>query len=430
MSKETIGAAARVANQARRWMVSGFVVSYLGSTLVLGANTGLVGRAVLPLAWVAIYATLTTIEDMLSPLASKILSRFDPGRTLVVTEAIDAVLTVLALAALFIPNISTTTILVAYLIAVSILPLILDLCEEFYAEQVAKQDPSSALAFNAALSSVSAGLALLVAKPLGSYLSASSLVLLLALNAFFSLIAVATRHRATMLFPTRAPKESDGEERLEAKPKRGEKVRFQHLRELAGLGLVSPFTSAGLALITGLYGTYLALYFSRVAPNANTNLALLLAGIGVGAIVGPQGARLLRRWLSTVSAMIILTFAQVLFLLASAVLGASHIQGIPVLVSGIGLLALLGVCGSANVTLLRTERQVRLKGTRFSFAVGWSHSFSAGGLLVGTWAGLAFGVANEPVWGLGAATVISAALAVSYFIGRRPQPDTSNEVRQ
>ena len=90
--KRQQAALSRLVWQSRMSMLLGWVLSAVGSSLTEGSSPALVVLSSLPAAWVAFYSTLENVEDMLSPLAVRLLGGLRPGRVLVACEVYDVVL--------------------------------------------------------------------------------------------------------------------------------------------------------------------------------------------------------------------------------------------------------------------------------------------------------------------------------------------------
>ncbi|GAA2534589.1 hypothetical protein GCM10009860_13580 [Microbacterium mitrae] len=120
-------------------------------------------------------------------------------------------------------------------------------------------------------------------------------------------------------------------------------------------------------------------------------------------------------WVAAVEAFLLMAITGVIL---------TNLTGVGLLLVGILGLAVLGICATAMLTLVRTERQVRLRSKTFVFAVGWSHSFSAAGALLGTWLGLGLGVADDPTAGLMVSASLAAIFAVACAVSARTNPQS------
>ena len=135
-------------------MVSGLVVSIIGTRLVEGGSDGAVAQDLLPLLWIGVLATVSQGLGFAAPVTARVLSRFNPAAVLVASDLAETVLSALALAALLLAPGHTTAILVVYLLLAAVFPAVTDVVEEFYAQQLAHLAPGQALSFNTAIYSV------------------------------------------------------------------------------------------------------------------------------------------------------------------------------------------------------------------------------------------------------------------------------------
>ncbi|MGH8795372.1 MAG: hypothetical protein ACRDXX_22355 [Stackebrandtia sp.] len=94
-----------------------------------------------------------------------------------------------------------------------------------------------------------------------------------------------------------------------------------------------------------------------------------------------------------------------------------RLGGYPLIGLMLVLMAMLAGASVGARTLYLAARQTRLAGRELSWAVGVGRSLSAGGSLAGVWIGLALDVARDPIWGLVATALTTAALTL--FLTRR-----------
>ena len=127
-STQRARAASRLVRRSRTGMLIGWTLSMAGSEVFAGASPALVVASALPAAWIAGYATLTSLEDVLSPLAVRLLGRARPGRVLLACEGYDVALLVLTLVALAL-GAPAGAVIAAYMVLASPIPLVLDVVE-------------------------------------------------------------------------------------------------------------------------------------------------------------------------------------------------------------------------------------------------------------------------------------------------------------
>lgn len=87
--------------------------------------------SLLPPAWIAFDATLTNIEDLLAPLAVRLVANWRPGRVPLFCECYDVLLLAVAIDSI-VSGIHVGYVVVAYLILASPIPLVLDVSEEMH----------------------------------------------------------------------------------------------------------------------------------------------------------------------------------------------------------------------------------------------------------------------------------------------------------
>jgi hypothetical protein len=419
--------------QALRWMLGGFLASFLGSSLLNGASPGLVSAGILPVAWLAVLATVEMTIDLASPLAARLMRRLDPGRVLVAVEAVDAAACLTCLVLLLGLHAPSGAVFVGYMLGISVLPLVIDIAEEMFVAEAGRGSADSVLRFNAVAFSLTAGVALLVARPLGALVSNVSVAALFTVNLSVSLLALMTRRRAVRLsgpLPVPSPDAPppatttdvhavmDGSVLVRLGTSIRDWVVGQHQ-----LGVASPLLSGGLGFLTSVYAAYLPIWIAGPGRSRQTVLALALAAFGLGRTLGPvAGSRLARR-VGIQRGLVWSLLGLVGVLMSTGLAGLSIPAGTasaPEVALALGLIALLGVGASATVSMLVSARQIRLTGTILTKTIGLGHSLSAGGAILGTWTGVALGVQNGPALGVGVSGAVGALLAG--WLLRSPAP--------
>lgn len=406
----------KLLRRAQRLMVFGLLASFLGTQLVEGAVNGLIVLGVFPLAWIPIYRTVTDVQDAFATAVSRFVERHNPGQVLVVCEATDVVLTSVAIAMIILgPSGWVTSVLVVYLLVASFLPLVVDLAEEFYLNDVAQIDGGAVVRANT-LIAVGTGVGgLLIGRPIGALTSASGIATVLALNLALSLVAIVLRIRSGRLY---APKHESPSREADAD---GFVVGVRRFFFPSGAdaivrnGFLSPVFSFVFMLSTSVLGTYVVLWVAAEADGGGvvTRLSVLLFTIGAFAIVSPyvigrvlernrDNADHLLRWLLGLYAFGCIA-AVVVRLVWEDALGALMI-----------FLCLLVITSSSRGVLfaISTLRQLRLSSTEFREVVGWSFSMSAIGGICGAWLGYVLRAAQDPL----AALLVAAGIGAGLFV--------------
>jgi hypothetical protein len=407
---------------ALRWMLAGFLMSFLGSSLLNGVSPGLVSAGMLPVAWLAFLATVEMTIDLASPLAARLLSRFDPRRVLLAVEVADAAACAICLVLLLGVQAPTGPVFVGYMLGISVLPLVIDIAEEMFVADVGRGNADSVVRFNAVAFSLTAAVALLIARPLGALVSNISVAALFMVNLVASVLALLTRLRAVRLSGTLPAPCSDDESPAAptadsvtqgwTAPGIRRAIR-EWLVSQERLGIASPLLSGGLGFLTSTYAAYLPIWIAGPGRSRQAILALALAAFGLGRVLGPvAGSRLAGRigiegslvWSLLGLVAVLTTTGLVSFWIPA---GTSSSSGVAL---ALGLIALLGLGSSATLTMLVSARQIRLAGTLLSKTIGLGHAFSAGGAILGAWTGVALGVQNGPGLGVGVSAAVGALL--------------------
>jgi hypothetical protein len=418
---------------ALRWMLAGFLMSFVGSSLLIGASSGLVSAGILPVAWLAFLATVEMTIDLASPLAVGLLRRFDPGRVLLVVEATDAAACLICLVLLLEIQAPAAPVFIGYMLIISVLPLIIDIAEELFVAEAGRGSPDSVVRFNAVAFSLTAGVALLIARPLGALVSKTSVAALFVVNLTVSVFALVTRWRAVRL-SGRLSSPRSGDESLATTAAHG----TVHARMLLDsgtairdwfvsqerLGVASPLLSGGLGFVTSVYAAYLPIWIAGPGKSRQAILALALAAFGLGRVLGPiVGSRLAGR--VGIERSLVWSLVSLIAVLAATWLASLWIpagaSGSPAVVLALACIALLGVGASATLTMLVSARQIRLTGTLLAKTIGLGHAFSAAGAIAGAWTGVALGVQNHPGLGVGVSAAVGALLAGWLLRSRAPQ---------
>ena len=414
--KRQQAALSRLVRQSRMSMLLGWVLSAVGSSLTEGSSPALVVLSSLPAAWVAFYSTLGNVEDMLSPLAVRLLGGLRPGRVLVACEVYDVVLLLGSLTA-FSLGIPIGGVLAAYLVAASPLPLVLDIVEEIYGAEMAEFDPEMSFRFTTHFYSVSALVNNVVSVPVGVALTFVSPVLVLVANLVLSLIAIALRYlgaraeeRAVLL---------GGEVEQDAQDEELFASSTAALAFLLRRPVVSPLSVLGRSFCAALSGSYVLIYVGTAHGHDFYLWLMVCTGLGSG--------RRLRAAVGTATTLRVLAAAS-----AAASLGAALL--LPArsgLYAGCLMLVLVQTASWALGTSFVGERQVMLKGKQFLDATTWAQAAGALGGILGGWCALLLAADEDPRLSL---LVCTGTFLVLYlYLGRAsgsPGTDQSDQTDQ
>lgn len=383
--------------RARRWMTAGLVVSIVGTRIVEGGSDGAVAADVLPVVWLAIFATAGQGVGFLAPVAARILSAHNPSTVLVASDVIEAALSGLALAALVLLPGAEVTIVAAYLLASAVFPAITDVVEELYGQQIAQLDVDEALAFNATVYSVLGFIGLVLAMPVGAFLAGQSFAILVGANASLSAIGAIFRTVSARTVVTRPVLAQD----MEDFGVLGSRVSLRDfLGGVVATGPASPVLGALMQMGATVGGIFVYLWIaSRMPVSPATSLGIVILVFGVGATIGPWLAPLLRRVFDEKTSL------AVSYAYGCTVLGV----GIVVLLSVeddlawrilLVLVFLVALFSRTRGVLTATLRQRHYRGRRFASVMGWGFALTALGDVAGSWLGSALRLDAAPVWAL------------------------------
>ncbi|MEU6247790.1 MFS transporter [Glycomyces sp. NPDC047010] len=404
-------------------MISGFLISFTGSMFAESALPALIAVGVLPVVSLTLFRTAGMVLDMGTPLAMRFLARFSPGRLLQTCELIDIALCLTALALITALDVPIAAVIIVYLLATTILPLVVDVAEELYIAQVSMASEDAAVRYNAAISSSTALLGFVIAQPLGAFIAEQSVVLLLIANTALSAVALTARTISNRMLPTTPFEQTEsGRDRNRQRISLRQKAVFAF-----SLGTISPIISGSLALANGIIGGYVVIWAASSGSNLLAQTGIGLLCVGLGAAIGPLTARHAIRRIEYSTAMI--TAAAILLAsLTIALIAATALPSHSTATTSLTWLALLGAAfaRSAAMVLYASARQARLKGPTLLSAIGTSRSFSAAGTLTGVWLGLTLAVADHPALGLTLAALVIAAMLLFMTLrkGDTPIPST------
>ncbi|GAA2175136.1 hypothetical protein GCM10009846_23840 [Agrococcus versicolor] len=392
--------------RARRWMTAGLVVSIVGTRVVEGGSDGAVAADVLPVVWLAVFATAGQGVGFLAPVAARVLGRWNPSTVLVLSDVVEATLSVLALGALVLLPGAEVAIIAVYLLASAVFPAVTDVVEELYAQQIAQMDVGEALTFNASVYSVLGFIGLVLAMPLGAFLAGQSFVVLVGANAVLSAIGAAFRSVSSRAVLTPPVLEQD----LDDFGVLGARVSARaFFGGMAAAGPASPLLGAAMQAGATVAGIFLYLWVaSRMPFSPSTALGLVIVVFGVGATIGPWLAPLLRRLLSD-RASLSVTYLYGCVLLAAGIVVVVVVPGAQVWPLTLILVLLMALFSRSRSVLTATMRQRHYRGARFASVMGWGFALTALGDVVGSWTGVALRLDEHPAWALG--LYLAASLA-------------------
>lgn len=391
--------------RSRRWMAAGLLFSVFGGLVGEGVIPGAVAVGALAVAWIPIFTTVETLEDLFSVAAARVIERYDAGRVLIFAELFVGAGAVGALVAIW-AGAPQFPVFVCFALITSIVPLIIDIAEEIYAGEVAKQDRDSALKFNIAIYTVIGLVGTLLARPLGAALVSVGVPIVLILTVASSILALLCRLYSIRSFSSIAGTTSlKGDLELED-DERGRKVPWQAAisTRTPGGPLISMLSGAAGAMLS----TYAAIWLVKDLANENVTLAIVFICIGLGATLGPLGVRHAGK-IGNASSLRILFALRLIATLGIGAVALLTDPGAWRLSAGTACLTALAAGTAATAVVQATARQTEYRDEGLSQIVGWAHSAAALGILIGVWVGLILGVSEMPLIG----SVVAAGLIAS-----------------
>ncbi|MGQ4569099.1 MFS transporter [Dermabacteraceae bacterium P9123] len=410
--------------RAQYLMIAGLLTSFIGSQVIEGAATGLVALGILPVVWVPLYASLTKLQDSLAAPIARLVERYDPGRVLMACEGIDVVISLLALAlVLTLGEGHLAPVLIGYLLLVSILPLIVDLAEEFYLNDIGQVDAQLVLRANTIVAVGTGAAGLTLGRPLGALFSATGIAFILALNIALSGLAMFLRWRSAVAFcPAHVLEEEEEEEPAEGLLAGMKRFLLPHSpRRIFSFGFLSPLFSFFVALAPAIVATYVLLWLAGEGEHPALRLGGMLFAMGAAKTLTPLlVARLMRNRQGAAAGTMLLLFLCTMLagyasaLAAIALLPAGNLRLFLVLAA----LIVAGSAASGERFAVSTLRQSCLSQADFRTVLGWSYSLTSLGGIAGSWLGYMLQTAHDPRPALLCATLAVGALTV-WVIARR-----------
>lgn len=393
---------ARAASISRRAMMIAWACALGSGTLLDGSLPALVLAGLVAPIWISIYSTLADVEDILSPLVVPIVGRWRPGRTLLGCEIVTATLLV-GLAIALIVGAPVGTSVIVYLILVSPIPLILDVADDLYGAELADVSPEGAFDFTSHLHSLSALITQVLAVPMGAALTIVNPFWLVIISLALTSSAIANRLRgvkweeqaiqSSKVDNIRKDIESEKDASsadVSSKKSSGRLEKMVPIRIFKD-ALVSPVSVALRGLLAGLLGGYIFIYVGHQIGHSYYVAMLMIAG--VGSVLGPQVARILRRKIGSSATVIGGTLLGAIFAILSIV-GSAWSAGIIILCAYLFFKSLISM---GLISTFVAERQIRLSGAAFITTTTWCYAASAGSALAGSWIAFALNTQSDPL---------------------------------
>lgn len=405
-------------------MVLGLFASLLGSQAIDGGVTGIIALGLFPIAWIPLYRTVTDIQDSLAAVVARFVERKDPGRVLVACEFMDAVLTALVVIMLLLtPSSWLSPVLMVYLLVTSFFPLIVDLAEELYLNDVGQLDATLVVRANTFIAVGTAVSGLLIGRPLGALTSEYGILIVLIINLVTSIVAVCFRYFSSRTFTP--PHVAEDEEELTPSGFLSAVRHFFFPHSASVLfqnRYLSPIFSFLSSFAAAVLGIYVVLWAAGSGEGAAARLAILLFIIGIaGALTPLVVGKLVERHRDRVERLM-----AVLLLLVCV--GGAISLGIVLFVS-LSFWATVGVMAGYVLTsssmlgvrfAISTVRQIKLSQKEFRQVVGWSFSLTAIGGICGIWLGYLLNAATDPTAAMIVSLIVSVGLLLWVRHGYRP----------
>lgn len=400
-------------------MIAGLVVSVLGNRLVDGGVDGLVAAGTIPVAWIALSTSASSIIQFALPGYAMLLQRISPDLALITEDLVEAGAACCAVAAIaFLPD-HSTIVLICYLCLLLLLFPISDIADEIYGAKLAEKSDEAALAFNASLYTWLAITGFLIAVPLGALIASLSISALLICNILLSLSGAALRAYARRTAPIKPLVGTDVDEWSLTGQK--QPVR-QFLHDLLLSGPASPLISCVLAIIGAMSGHLLLIWAASLIPgNRFTAMSIVLTVFGIAAAIGPLVSRFANRFgrtdrLLTISSLV--SMANISWFIVVLILFTPNIYA-----TFAFIVINVSVSRFRNV-VLETHRQTFFRGTQYSRVTSWSYAFGAGGTLIGIMSAYGLGLQDDPKWSLIVALSLWSITLIAVRSRLRPSEPT------
>lgn len=405
----------RAAVRARRWMIAGLVVSVLGNRLMDGGVDSLTAAGVFPVAWIVVATSAGKVIEFGLPLYARILQRWSPDSALIVEDALEGGLGVVAVLAIAAWPDREVPALLAYLSVMLFLYPVADIADEFYGAKLAEVSPDHALSFNASLYAWLGVLGFVVAVPVGALLAGVSVQAMIIINVLLSTSGMVLRLHARRKFPVDPLVDADPDEFSVAGQSQSVR-RFLH--DMFRSGPASPAVALVLQMIGGLTGHLVLLWVASTAASpAPGAMAVVLLVFGVASTVGPLLSKRIARLLPTPSLLMV---TAVLSALNLAWFTVALFVGSADFTVGLAFVFLNVTLNKLRTVVLETHRQTFFSGSQYSRVMSWSYAAGAAGTLLGVQLAFVLGAASNPEWSVLAALVMW--LAVAFVVRSRLRP--------
>jgi hypothetical protein len=411
----------RKVRRSQIMMTSGLLASFLGTQVLDGAVSGMVALGVFPVLWIPLYKTLTEVEDALAVVIAPIIGKKVPGRVLVFAESCDVILSIALLVCILVFPQTMVAALIVYLAFVSILPLLVDLAEEFYLNDLGQIDSTAAIRGNTMIAVGTIICGAVVGKSLGALTATQGIIIGVTVNIVLSICAVVLRTASRSQFePEHEVENMSDKESLNAALRNhffptGVKV-------LVDGGILSPWVSGVATIASAVTGIYVLLWISGSGQAGPTRLSLLFVLVGsLSAVLPLISGRIMKgpsqrvmRYLRILSVLGILGYGSTLIVaLLYSQLGIDRLWAAP------GIIVATATGGAITFTV-STLRQMSLERARFKAMIGWVFSIAALCGLAGSWVAYALNAVGNPVLVLVLATLSSTCLALIFSAGKLP----------
>lgn len=416
-----------VVRRAQYLMIAGLLTSFIGSEVIEGAATGLVALGVLPVIWVPLYSTVTDLQDSLAASVAKMVEKRDPGAVLVACELADVGLSLVAITLILILGQShIALVLVGYLLIASILPLIVDLAEEFYLNDIGQVDAQLVLRANTIISVATAIAGLMLARPVGALVSSTGITVILGINIAFSFLAVILRWRSTETFHPQHVLEDEDDEEPEGLLASIKDFLLPHSpRHVFKFGVLSPVFSFFLSLAPAMIATYMLLWLANSGESPLLRLGSMLFVMGLIQAFTPMlMSRLMRKvhgrgTVRLLSIFLVVVLGAYLTVLAVIIMLPNGPSRFFIVLAGLIVAASSVWCVRFAISTLR---QSCLTQAEFRTVVGWSYSLTAIGGIVGSWLGYTLKTDSDPRASLLCAAITMAGLVAWLLVKRVTLP--------
>lgn len=404
--------------RARRLMIAGLVASVFGNYVINAGFSTLTAIGAIATSLLVLLKTLEQIVVFFFPLYAKLLARYSPDKSLILVDFLEGAFSLIGLLLILTDIFDPVIVIAAYVLIDIFLAPITDIAEEYYGLSLAKVDEQQALSFNAWIYSILALVGFSFGGPLGSWLSAVSIPILLSVNVVLSFIGAGFRSFARHTIPVSSLLDADPEDFAVT----GSRMPIsEFVADLFKSGPASPLLSFIIRIASALTGELFLLWVAMVAANlfnqynAFTGMGVVLLVFGVAASIGPQLGKYARKTYDT--GIILRVSALFMFAITSGFAGYLNWNE-PNPYIALLFVALAVTVNRARIIVLETHRQILFKGSQFMRVMSWSFSFGALGTMVGLQLGYFLDLPHSPQISLLIASCLWLAIS---FVIRTPR---------